>query len=78
MNLTAPEGDNGKIQILRTTYKIEKEEAETAIGMLLVIRPWTKLIGCSSDHEIVIPVDDLEEGERGMYLEDFLPTNPAI
>ena len=68
----------GRTQIVRTKYETGMEETDATIGMPLVIRPSMMLLCRSSDQQLVIPVDDLDEGERQMYLNDFLPPNPAV
>ncbi|MGK3736678.1 MAG: hypothetical protein ACI8RD_003793 [Bacillariaceae sp.] len=81
---TVPEGEEekklnygGRTQIVRT-YETEKEEADTTVGVPIVIRPSMTLICRSLDQALAIPVDELDESEREMYLRDFLPPNPAV
>lgn len=82
---TVPEGEEenklnygGRTQIVRTSYETEKEEADATAGVPIVIRPSMTLICRSLDQALAIPVDDLDESEREMYLRDFLPPNPAV
>ena len=71
--------DNGRTQILRTNFETEKKEAVSIAVAPMVIRPsMTLLCGGQFDKPLAIPIDNLEECEREMYLRDFLPPNPSI
>eukprot|EP00531_Pseudo-nitzschia_arenysensis_P019361 CAMPEP_0116142776 /NCGR_PEP_ID=MMETSP0329-20121206/15089_1 /TAXON_ID=697910 /ORGANISM="Pseudo-nitzschia arenysensis, Strain B593" /LENGTH=316 /DNA_ID=CAMNT_0003638035 /DNA_START=308 /DNA_END=1258 /DNA_ORIENTATION=+ len=68
-----------RTQILRTNFETEKKEADSIAVNPMVIRPSMALLcGDPSDKPLTIPIDHLDEGQREVYLRDFLPPNPSI
>ena len=70
---------SGRTQILRTNFETEKNQAVSMAVAPMVIRPSiTLLCGGRIEKPLAIPIDDLDEREREIYLRDFLPPNPSI
>lgn len=70
---------SGRTQILRMNFESEKNEAVSIAVAPMVIRPSiTLLCGGQINKPLAIPIDNLDEREREIYLRDFLPPNPSI